>query len=691
MDRAKLPLRDRQAVRRGLTYVAKDRAVLTRTGAKTTWTESPFPGTRPFKRADWNRFFGRAIESAIVADLWRTNRLAIVHGRAGSGKTSLLHAGVLPRVESGKADLLPPGLISSGEGTTFPFAALSGHNPYTLALLRSWSPAEAPSRLVGVTVRDFIRQRAQHHDRIILAAIDQAEELVADPGSRRLKHQRFLSELAETLDREPRLHLLLCVRDEALEPLTGVFGNGAQHRLSPLRPENAVEALTGPAALAGRRFDSAVIDEVVADLLTSNISASDRRERVVSLDEVEPALLQVVGSELWASLSADAHLITGSAVRYYGDADRWLATHCGRTIAAAADRHGEPVGRVRSWLIRTFITELGTRGSAYEGVTQTARMPNAVARTLEDLHLLAAERRSGSVWYELLSDRLTEPLRRASEERPPPVEPAEYLRLAKHAQALNELDLAEHYASCLLRAPKVIDVRLRAEANSLLGDVAYENGKPPDAVARHRAAAGLFEVARDPGAVASQLAAVGQALLADGEFADAVKELQAAVDRSPNDVLLQTEFGWALWQLGKGDIAVRVLNGALSLDGKNRDALRARGEILADLGDPRAALRDLDRVAGDGAEWPSARAARGLALAETGDRAAASKEISAAISDAPQNGPVLFYGSRAKALGGDKAGAAELAKRAVGASDPALPPHQAEAARVLAGQAAGDR
>jgi tetratricopeptide (TPR) repeat protein len=674
-----------------LAHVAKDRAVVTRTGAKTTCTESPFPGVRPFRRADRNRFFGRASEVAIVADLWRANRLAIVHGRAGSGKTSLLQAGVLPAVESGTADLLPPGLISGGEGTTFPFAALAEHNPYTLALLRSWSPAETPSRLVGVTVQDFIRQRAEHHDRIILAAIDQAEELVADPGSRRPKHQRFLSELAETLDREPRLHLLLWARDEALERLTEVFGNGARHRLTPLRPENAVEALTGPAARAGRRFESAAAEELVADLLTSNITASDGRERAVSLDEVEPALLQAVGSALWTSLPADAHIITTGEVRYFGDADRSLAAHCGRTIAAAADRHGEPVNRLRSWLIRTFITELGTRGSVYEGVTQTARMPNAVVRTLEDLHLLAAEHRSGSVWYELLSDRLTEPLRTASEERPPHVEPAECLRLAKHAQALNELDLAERYATRLLRTPKGMDVRLRAEANSLLGDVAYERGKPPDAEARHRAAASLFEVARDSSAVASQLAAVGQALLAQGELAGAVKELQAAVDRSPNDLLLQTEFGWALWQLGNGRAAVAILNGALSVDGKNPDALRARGEILADLGDPRAALRDLDRVAGDGDDWPSARAARGLALAEIGDRAAASIEISAAIAGAPRNGPVLFYASRAEALGGDKAGAVELARRAVSASDPAMPPHQFEAARVLAGPATGDR
>jgi tetratricopeptide (TPR) repeat protein len=651
-------------------------------------SERPYPGARPFQRADRSRFFGRAAQTAIVADLWQDNRLAILYGRAGSGKTSLLHAGVLPLIESGRADVLPPGLISGG-GATFPLAALSERNPYTLALLRSWSPAETPSRLAGLTVRDFVRQRAERHDRVILAVIDQAEELLADAGARRAKHQRFISEIAEALQQEPRLHLLLSTREDALEPLTKAFGNGAQYCLAALSPESALEAAMGPVERFGRRFEATAAEELVADLLTSHIVALDGRERTVSLDYVEPALLQVVCAGLWESLSADAGVIAASDMRNYGDVDRALAIHCGRIIAATADRHGEPVTRLRSWLIRTFITEFGTQGSAYEGLTETARMPNAVARTLEELHLLAAERRSGLRWYELLSDRLIEPLRRAGDERPPHLEPAMYLQLAGRAQTLNDLDLVERYASKLLRASSGTDLRLRAEANSLLGDVAYERGKPADAETRYRAAAGLFEAVRDTGAVASQLAAVGQTLLARGELADAVQELQAAADRCPHDLLLQTEFGWALWQLGEGRAAVAVLTGALAVDGGNPGALRARGEILADLGEAPAALRDLDRVV-PGNDWPSARAARGLALAEIGDYAAARKEISRAIADAPRNGPALFYASRAEALSGEKAEAAELAIRAVSASDPAMPPHQHEAAQMLAGRTTSD-
>ncbi len=83
----------------------------------------------------------------------------LVAGPVASGKTSLLHAGVLPILTRHARACLPPGRVSYG--ATFPTAALPKHNPYTLALLRSWSPGEAPTRLVDLTVRDFIAAHAQ--------------------------------------------------------------------------------------------------------------------------------------------------------------------------------------------------------------------------------------------------------------------------------------------------------------------------------------------------------------------------------------------------------------------------------------------------------------------------------------------------------------------------------------------------
>ena len=281
--------------------------------------ERPYPGTRPFLRADRNRFFGRAAEAADLAELWRTNRLTILHGHSGSGKTSLLHAGVLPLATGGSAHVLPPGRVSFG--ATFPDAALPAHNPYTLAVLRSWSPGEAATRLVGLTIQEFMSRRAERHDGIILAVIDQAEELLAGSGPRRTHSRRFLGELAEALQECPRLHLLLSVREEAFDLFAKALGNGAQYRLAQLSFDRALEAVTGPVDGTGRSFAVGAAEKLVSDLLPNPDATADGEVRRVAFDQVEPALLQVVCARLWESLPTDVSRITERDVRRYGDAD----------------------------------------------------------------------------------------------------------------------------------------------------------------------------------------------------------------------------------------------------------------------------------------------------------------------------------------------------------------------------------
>ena len=60
--------------------------------------QSPWPGMRPYREADTGFFFGR--DSEIIDLLARTNRslLTLLYGRAGLGKTSLVRAGLAPRL-----------------------------------------------------------------------------------------------------------------------------------------------------------------------------------------------------------------------------------------------------------------------------------------------------------------------------------------------------------------------------------------------------------------------------------------------------------------------------------------------------------------------------------------------------------------------------------------------------------------
>jgi tetratricopeptide (TPR) repeat protein len=643
----------------------------------------PYPGPRPFRQTDQTRFFGRAGDVAMLARLWLINRLTLVVGETGRGKTSLLNAGILPSLTHESVTVLPVGRLSYG--ATFPFAALPAHNPYTLALLRSWSPGETATRLADLTIQEFIRRRPGRGP--VLAAIDSADELLVDTGPRTKHQQGFLSQLAEALKATPRFHLLIVAREETTRVVADALGSGARFDVSKLTWLSAFEAVTRPTARTGRSFGDGAAEKLLADLQTSRIIGDDGTERVTTDDQVEPALLQIVCEHLWVSLPADVNVITVGDIRRYGDVDAVLAAYWGTVIAEVAEAYDITAKRLRSWLLSTFITDLGARNNAYEGATTTAGMPNYVVRALQDRYVITCRPQSGGRWYELLSDRLIEPLEKAPDVRPPVVTPAAYLHGAERALASGDLDLAEQHTKEILRLPLGADVRSRAEAYTLLGNIAFEREKPKEAEDHYRKAAEQFGAISDTQAVAHQLAAVGQTLVAQGRFAEAVEELHAAAGRSPNDLVVQVDLALALWQLGAGHAAVTVLTRALRIDGSNVAALQARGEILADLGDAREAMRDLDRVVLHGR--PSTRAARGLALAELGDRSAARKEIEGAVAQARRNGPVLLYAARAFHESGDDNAARHYALQAADAIDPPLSPEHRKVARQLAGDAHG--
>jgi Flp pilus assembly protein TadD len=663
-----------------------DWAAVTGKGVAAKKPGAPYPGPRPFWQADQDHFFGRGTESKALTEFWQDNQIVVVAGPVACGKTSLLHAGVLPILTQDGAHVLPPGRVSYG--ATFPSAALPEHNPYTLALLSSWSPGEAPTRLVDLTVRDFISARARGGRGLLYAAIDQVDDLPADSSPRREYRDKFLAELAEALEAEPRLHLLLVARDDNADLISRAMRRAARFDLAALTRLAATEAVAGPAARAGRSFASGAAEQLVTDLQASRIMVGNGAERHVHCDRVEPALLQAVCTRLWNTLPPDTGHVTSRDVRLFGDANKALAAYCGEIIASVADDFDQPVAWVRSWLLRTFITELGTRGTAYEGVSETAGAPNEIARALADRHLLLVEQRSGSRWYELLADRLIQPLRDTADELPPPAVPAGYLAVAERALAQGDLAVAERYAGLTLRRSADTDLPLRAETESLLGNIAAERGEAATAKAvaesHHRASARLYEAVGDSSAVASQLAAVGQLLVIQHRPEDALEELSGARDRMPSDPVIQTDLALALWRLGDSHGAVAVLTRVLALDGGNTVALRARGEILADLGEARQAMLDLDRV--PLAKRPAARAARGLALAELGDRSGANLAVDDAVAEAPWNGDVLLHAARAKAINGDENAAEELARRAVDANDPGLLPYHRQVALALIGR-----
>jgi len=63
-----------------------------------TRPKQPYPGLRPFEPEEWSIFFGRESMVDDVIERLAAQRVVLIHGASGSGKSSLVRAGVLPRL-----------------------------------------------------------------------------------------------------------------------------------------------------------------------------------------------------------------------------------------------------------------------------------------------------------------------------------------------------------------------------------------------------------------------------------------------------------------------------------------------------------------------------------------------------------------------------------------------------------------
>lgn len=539
-----------------------------------------YPGARPYSRADSARFRGRASEADRLGAAWLRNRLTYLCGPAGIGKTSLLVAGVLPQVEgrkptirvlpvgriNGQTDTGPGSAVASGRtlsGTRYPIAAMPDHNPYSFALLRSWSDASTAAQMASKPIDEFISGHlARDPDKVTLAAIDQADDLFAGPPDRQPLRQRFLDQLAAVLRDHPRLHLLVSVREDCLRQYTDVIGEGVQIWVDRLGATAAYEAIT-----SAKVFADDAAGELIASLRSDTAGAALPTSPAGDA-MIEPSLLQIACAGLWATLCQRVSVVSLHVLRQHGDVtvSTVLRDYCAAAVGAVADMHEIPADRLRSWLIGTFIKGAGELASTIEGRPHTAGVPTTAARALEDRYLLRADYvrepnpapAPASVppprpvpparRYTLLSERLMEPLRNAGQAGTavPQVDPDpdEYLRAAERARITGERDLASRLADQVLRIAPETHLRLHADAHSLVGDLAYEQGSLDKAEESYRMAMLLFQACGEQAAVARLLAAIARTYLDRGRIIDALGYINAAVSRA--DATLHENLLWVL-------------------------------------------------------------------------------------------------------------------------------------------------
>lgn len=654
---------------------------------------SPYVGRRAFTLDDHNVFFGRDREIKDLLTLWRSSPLVVLHGLAGSGKTSLLQAGVAPRLAE-EGEIIPLG--SPLGASFFPEPLLDDYNPYSLAVLASWSPGESRTRLVQQSGTDFLRRRAQHvqrqrADSLLMVAIDQVEGILVDERAAQARDE-FFADLAVAMGEVPGLRLLLATRTDTLSALSPyerqLFQGGAKYfSLESMSVAAAVEAVRCPMDVTGYRFDAGTAECIVDELRGS------RPDTVA----VQPSQLQIVCGELWDVIHPEGPLITRGFVRDNIDVDRALANFCASAIAEVGDRYKIPADRIFNWLMPFFVSSDPVPVTVPEAELTATGIPAGVLRALENEHLITAEWRLDVRRYALANDRLVAAmsyLAKSPAFGQPKLDPVARMRVAESALAAGELDLARQHAEEALHLLSQAEFRLRADVLSLLGNIEYQADRMDSAEKYYQDAAELSEQLGDQPGVGRLFGAIGSIHFRQGKYLGALGELQAAVTRSPSDLSLQTKLATALWRSDQSQAAAAVFGAVLSVEPESADALAGRGQISAERGNAEAALDDLQtlrRIRPRVSQQPEVQLAHALALAAKGMPETAMEELAVALTSTSDNAIIFVRAARVALASGAMDRAKELLRQAEQASHPALSSSQRTQVRRLMAEASQSR
>jgi len=381
-------------------------------------TTNPFVGPKALTEED--TLFGRSVELKTLHSLLIADRIVLLYSPSGAGKTSLLHAG-LKRLLVQDGFVVRPTIRATHEAPPS-VSERSARNRYLLSTLLSLEAGRSQeldaATLGEISLGQYLtstRTTSPADDPECLL-FDQFEELfTVDPIDVDEK-EAFIEAVGRAL-RDPGRWAVFSMREEFvahLDPYLKLIPTKlrSRFRLDLLRPEPALQAIQGPAQEAGVEFSAEAANLVVDDLRTVRVQ---RGTAAVSEKgpTVEPVQLQVVCHRLWTRVG-DVSRVEPEHVRELGDVDNALRDFYDDVIRDVAEQAGVSERAIRAWISDELVTEQNYRAQTQRGPTEDTQ--GRVLPALENGHLVRADHRRTTVWYELAHDRLVDPIKSSNTE-----------------------------------------------------------------------------------------------------------------------------------------------------------------------------------------------------------------------------------------------------------------------------------
>jgi len=220
----------------------------------------PYKGLAPFQEADAPIFFGREELIRRITDNLEDARFLVVVGASGSGKSSVVLAGVIPALRRGA---IP------GSDRWHYIVIRPTNNPVRVlfdALAAVTSEAAGDNQAAALT------QYLDRSDNRYLLVIDQFEDLFASPDIARVELDQYFQILLDIVTKwRSRIALIIVMRSDQLNRLVEVappWANIVENNIvfvGPMTPADMRKAIEAPAQLAGLAIEPGLTDLILRD------------------------------------------------------------------------------------------------------------------------------------------------------------------------------------------------------------------------------------------------------------------------------------------------------------------------------------------------------------------------------------------------------------------------------------------
>jgi hypothetical protein len=280
-----------------------------------TLPENPFPGLRPYESHEAPLFFGRDEQCDDLLARLARRRLVAVLGMSGSGKSSLVRAGLLPALSRGYV----PSAGSAWHIATF----RPGSDPManlTHALANRHRPSKTHGKEQPAQIRALLdasslglaaaaRALAPESGESLLVVADQFEEIfrfgrIARTAEAREQAAACVDLLvnASQQDQVP-VYVVLTMRSDYLGDCTQFIGlpealNDSQFLVPRMTRAQLRAAIESPVAVCGARITPRLVQRLLYDVDQRSLS-SDIREGAPSQDQDQLPVLQHALMRVW--------------------------------------------------------------------------------------------------------------------------------------------------------------------------------------------------------------------------------------------------------------------------------------------------------------------------------------------------------------------------------------------------------